>query len=123
MRYLRYALLVLLAVIIVSISIANRDLVTVRLLPDALGGLIGFNPSLTLPLFLAILCGIMIGLILGFFWEWMREYKHRRRASTRERELRQLEQEVGQLKEEKHRGKDEVLAILDDTVPARIEHG
>ncbi len=118
MRYIRYALLALLAIVLVSVSLANREFVTVQLMPDALAGLVGFNLSLTLPLFLVILCGIIVGLIIGFVWEWMREYKHRRRAAVKDREVRKLERQVGHLKEQKHEGQDEVLAILDDTTPA-----
>lgn len=118
MRYIRYALLALLVIILVSMALANRDVVTVKLMPDALAGLLGFNLSLVLPLFLVILGGIIVGLIIGFVWEWLREYKHRRRATVKDREVRKLEREVGHLKEQKHQGKDEVLAILDDAVPA-----
>lgn len=117
MRYIRYALLVLLAIVLVSMSLANRGFVTVKLMPDALAGLVGFNLSVTLPLFLVILGGIIIGLVIGFVWEWLREYKHRRRATVKDREVRELEREVDLLKEHKHQGKDEVLAILDDAVP------
>jgi hypothetical protein len=54
------------------------------------------------------------GLIIGFVWEWMREYKHRAEATRKSREVRKLEREVTKLKGEKHEGKDEVLALLED---------
>ena len=115
MRYIRYAWLALLAIVLVSVSLANRTLVTVALMPDALAGLLGFNLSVTLPLFLVILGGVITGLVIGFIWEWMREYRQRRDAAAKAREVRKLEREVGRLKEQKNEGKDEVLAILDDT--------
>lgn len=114
MRYIRYAFLASLGIILVSVSLANRALVTLKLMPDALSGLFGFNMSISLPLFVVVLGGIVAGLVIGFFWEWMREYKHRREASEKSREVRKLEREVGRLKTEKHQGKDEVLAILDE---------
>ncbi len=32
-----------------------------------------------LPLFLVIFAGILVGLLIGFVWEWFREAKHRSR--------------------------------------------
>lgn len=114
MRYIRYAFLGSLGVILISMSLANRDFVTLKLMPDALAEMLGFNTSVSLPLFVVVLGGIVSGLVIGFFWEWMREYKHRREAAVKDREVRKLEREVGKLKTEKHQGKDEVLAILDE---------
>lgn len=114
MRYVRYAFLASLGIILISVSLANRGFVTLKLMPDAVAEMIGFNMGIALPLFVVVLGGIVAGLVIGFFWEWMREYKHRREASVKAREVRKLEREVGRLKTEKHQGKDEVLAILDE---------
>lgn len=114
MRYIRYAFLAALAVVLVSVSLANRDAVDLRLMPDALAELIGFNLGITLPLFAVVLGGIVVGLVIGFVWEWLREYKHRRAATDTSREARKLAREVSRLKEEKHKDKDEVLAILEE---------
>lgn len=114
MRYIRYAFLASLGIILISISLANREFVTLKLIPAGLVELLGFNASISLPLFVVVLGGIIAGLVIGFFWEWMREYKHRREASVKTREVRKLEREVGKLKSEKHQGKDEVLAILEE---------
>lgn len=114
MRYIRYAFLASLGIVLISISLANREFVTLKLIPDGLVELLGFNTSISLPLFVVVLGGIVAGLIIGFVWEWLREYKHRRDASLKAREVRKLEREVGKLKTEKHKGKDDVLAILDE---------
>jgi uncharacterized integral membrane protein len=114
MRYVRYAFLGTLGVILISVSLANRGMVTLNLMPQALAELFGFNLGISLPLFIVVLGGIAAGLIIGFFWEWLREYKHRRDAGQKAREVRSLEREVTRLKGEKHQGKDEVLAILDE---------
>ncbi|MFD3191215.1 lipopolysaccharide assembly protein LapA domain-containing protein [Sedimentitalea sp. HM32M-2] len=115
MRYIRYAFLAALGIILVSVSLANRGLVPLKLMPDALAQLLGFNMSISLPLFMVVLGGIVAGLVIGFLWEWMREYKHRREATEKARQVRKLERQVGRLKTEKHQGKDEVLAILEET--------
>ena len=114
MRYVRYAFLATLAIVLISVSLANSAPATVQLMPGALAGPVGFNPSITLPMFLIILGGIVAGLVIGFVLEWMREYKHRKTASVKAREVRKLEREVGRLKDEKHKGKDEVLALLEE---------
>lgn len=115
MRYVRYAILGCLGLVLISVSLANRGDVTLNLVPEALTGLLGGNHAITLPLFVVVLGGIATGVILGFVWEWLREHKHRREIGTKGREVRRLEREVGRLKDEKHRDKDEVLAILDST--------
>ncbi|MBL4766775.1 MAG: LapA family protein [Rhodobacteraceae bacterium] len=114
MRYIRYAFLGCLGIILVSVSMANRGMVAIKLIPDALGDLIGFNLGISLPLFVVILGGIAAGLVIGFVWEWLREYKLRRTASTSVWTVRKLEREVSKLKGEKNKGKDEVLAILEE---------
>ncbi|SFT35108.1 lipopolysaccharide assembly protein LapA domain-containing protein [Sedimentitalea nanhaiensis] len=114
MRYIRYAFLAILGIVLISVSLANRGLVTLKLMPDALAQLVGFNMTISLPLFVVVLGGIVAGLVIGFLWEWMREHKHRREAAEKSREVRKLERRVDRLKTEKHQGKDEVLAILDE---------
>lgn len=114
MRYIRYGFLAALGIILISMSLANRDIVTLKLMPDPVADWIGFNHGISLPLFVVILGGIVGGLVIGFFWEWLREHKLRRVGNRKAREVRKLEQEVTRLKDEKHKGKDEVLAILEE---------
>ena len=54
MRYIRYAFLGTLGAVLVAVALANRDIVTLTLLPQALGDLIGVNMSISLPLFVVI---------------------------------------------------------------------
>lgn len=112
-RYLRYLLLALLAVVLLTVAMANRELVTVQLLPGDMGHFAGLTWTLELPLFLVIFGGIMAGLLIGFFWEWARETKHRSAASTRSREVARLEREVTRLRDGKPEHQDDVLALLD----------
>ncbi|WP_164658325.1 lipopolysaccharide assembly protein LapA domain-containing protein [Tropicibacter sp. Alg240-R139] len=114
MRYIRYAFLGTLGILLVSVSLANRNFVTLKLVPEDLAGLIGFNLSVSLPLFVVVLGGIAAGIIIGFVWEWLREHKHRKEATVKHREVRKLEREVTKLKDKSNEGKDEVLAILDE---------
>jgi len=113
-RYLRYAFLSALGIVLISVSLANRELVELKLLPDALAELLGFNLSASLPLFLVVLGGVVAGLVIGFLWEWLREYKHRRDATEKTGEVKKLEREVKKLKKRQNEDKDDVLAMLDE---------
>lgn len=115
MRYIRYAFLAVLGIVLISVAIANRGIVTLNLLPDAIGDLIGINHSISLPLFIVILISIAVGLLIGFVWEWMREHKHRSAKSKTQKELKQTQREVRRLKGADNKNKDEVLALLDET--------
>lgn len=114
MRYLRYLILAAIAIALVVVALANRDIVTLRLLPEGLDTALGFNASVQVPLFLVILAGVVIGLMIGFIWEWLREMKLRGAARQEHKQVVRLEREVDRLKSEKHQGKDDVLALIDD---------
>jgi uncharacterized integral membrane protein len=113
MVYVRYLCIATFAVALISIALANRDIVTLQVLPVEISGLFATNPSVQLPLFLVILGSILTGLLVGFIWEWVREYGERAEAAKQAREMRRLQRELDKLKAEKHQGKDEVLALLD----------
>lgn len=115
-RYLRYAFLALLALVLVIVAMANRDVVTLLLLPPEMAGFLGFSWQVTLPLFLVIFAGILAGVLVGFIWEWFREHKHRAEASRRRREASELKREVSRLKTPAPgSGKgDEIMALLED---------
>ncbi len=114
MRYLRYAFLATLGIVLISVSLANVQSVELKLMPEALSELLGFNLSTTLPLFLVVLGGVVAGLVIGFLWEWLREHKHRRDATVKKTEVRKLEREVKKLKKKQNEDQDEVLALLDE---------
>ncbi|MGX9351018.1 lipopolysaccharide assembly protein LapA domain-containing protein [Shimia sp. W99] len=114
MRYIRYAFLGILGAALIAVALANREIVTLTLLPQALGDLIGINHSISLPLFVVIFLAIAAGLLIGFVWEWMREHRHRAEKSKAEKELHQTKREVRRLKGKQAENKDEVLALLDE---------
>ncbi len=114
MRYIRYAVLASLAIVLASVALANRSFVDLTLMPDALAELVGFNLSISLPLFAVVLAGVAAGLLIGFLAEYLREGKQRREAGAQKREVRKLSREVNKLKKQKNEGKDEVLALLED---------
>ena len=112
MRFVRYLVLAGLAIILVTIALANRDPLTVRLLPDELAGLLGVNWEVTLPVFIILLAAMLAGVALGFVWEWVREHKHRATAATEAKERQRLEQQVKAVAPQEDTG-DDVLALLE----------
>ena len=115
MRYIRYLCIAIFAIALISVALANREPVALKVLPNEVAGWFAVNPSVQLPLFLVILGSIVAGLLVGFIWEWIREYGERAEKARLQRETRRLERENARLREEKHEGQDEVLALLDRT--------
>ncbi len=114
-RWLRYIFLALLALALVTVALANRAPVVVRLLPEDMAAVFGVDWAAEVPLFLILFAGIVAGLLIGFVWEWLREMKHRSRAATGSREVARLERELAALRNAKGEVQDEVLALLGPT--------
>ena len=114
MRYIKYALIATFAAFLIAVALANRDMVSIQLIPAEVAGWFSMNPQIELPLFITIFGGIVVGLFVGFVWEWVREHTQSAEAARQAREMRRLQREVEKLKGEKHKGKDEVLALLDE---------
>ena len=91
MRYIRYFFLGALALVLISVALANRELVNLQLLPTGLSDLLGIQQQISLPLFIVIFGGVIAGLLVGFVWEWLREHKHRAEAARKGTEVRQLQ--------------------------------
>lgn len=111
-RALRIALIVLLMIALLIMASANRSLVVLHLLPDSFAALFRVNLQVEVPVFLVLFMGIVIGLLIGFVWEWLREYKHRRVASTKTREVSKLERELAAMRDQTSLPQDDVLALL-----------
>ena len=92
------------------LALANRELVTLHLLPEGWRGVARY--SIQLPLFLVGLLSVLVGMVLGYLLEWLREHKHRRRASQKTREAAQLNREVDRLRRQSGKPEDDVLALL-----------
>ncbi len=111
-RWLRYIFLGSLAVVLVTLALANRAPVTVRVLPDDMAAVFNLAWSAEVPLFLVIFAGIAAGLLLGFLWEWLREARHRSQAATGAREVARLQRELAAARDAKGETQDDVLALL-----------
>lgn len=103
---------------LVVLGLANRGIVELKLLPDAIQARVGALPDLELPLFLVILGSVGLGLVLGLVWEWIREIPERAEARRTARELERLRAEVA--REKGTQARSDVLAGLDlPAIPRR----
>ena len=112
MKTLRYAFWAIVALCLILVGLANRGVVTVRAMPVAFSDLLGISPDIELPLFVVIFIGVGVGLLLGFVWEWIREYRQRADARAKARELDALRREWAALKSSDTPKGDDVLALL-----------
>lgn len=113
MRFIKYLFLAVVALVLVLLALANREPVTLTVLPDNLAEWVNWNFIITLPLFLVILGGIVAGLLIGFVWEWFREHRQRAEAKAQRRERDRLAREVAQLRGQKRESQDDVLALVE----------
>lgn len=113
LRLLRYLFLAVVAVVLIVLALANRASVELHLLPVSMGDFLGFSWTVQLPLFLVIFGGILLGLLLGFVWEWFRAHRTRAEGKIAKKQAKRLEREVGKLSQNDGRPKDEVLVLLD----------
>tara|TARA_R110002073_G_scaffold117606_1_gene256160 strand:+ start:547 stop:888 length:342 start_codon:yes stop_codon:yes gene_type:complete len=112
-RFIKYLFLVVVALVLVLLALANREPVTLTVLPDNLAEWVNWNFIVTLPLFLVILGGIVAGLLIGFVWEWFREHRQRAEAKAQRKERDRLAREVAQLRGQKRESQDDVLALVE----------
>ena len=109
-RIIKYGVLALIALVLLIVALANRQMVTLQLLPDDLAAFVGFQHGISIPLFLVVLGGVALGLLIGFFWEWMREYRYRAEARRARRELERR----GEGKQAQRTPDDELAELLGD---------
>lgn len=119
LRFFKMLFLALVATALVLLFFANNEPVTLNLLPDAMAIAFGLRNEYTTSLFFVVVAALLIGIVVGFFWEWLREHHHRAEAKTQRREATRLREEVAAVKGRANDGQDEILALLDDAGRAR----
>ena len=81
-------------------------------MPENLSSFLGIKIAFNIPLFLVFFSGIFIGLVIGFLWEWLREYKFRVKANNYQKRLFKAENELSELHAAENK-KDDVLTLLE----------
>ncbi|QIE55787.1 LapA family protein [Pikeienuella piscinae] len=100
MRTLKFAVALLVAIVIGVLAVANSADITVRLWPDLSDYGVAHAPEIALPLFaFGLLCGL-VGFLLGAAREWMREGRVRGEGRKARREAAQLQMKVERLSDD-----------------------
>jgi uncharacterized integral membrane protein len=114
MRYLRYLLLSLIVVGLVSISLANRELVGLAFLPPVMAESLEIKIQAEVPLFIVIFLSVFVGLFIGFFWEWLRTTKQRLSLRSCRREVVRLSKEINRQKPLNNKDQADVLKFIEE---------
>jgi len=112
MRILRYLILGVLLLAFLTVALANRGSVGISLLPEDLAMLLGWQARAEVPVFVVLGLGAVMGVVIGFVWEWLREHKHRKVARVQTRAVSKLERELAAMKDQTSLPQDDVLALL-----------
>lgn len=90
-RFMLIVVFVPLAIILVALAVANRNLVAFTVDPFNPG-----NPALTMqmPLFMLLFAAMVLGLVIGSFATWIKQGRYRKLARQRSQEAEQLRQEA-----------------------------
>lgn len=102
-RIFSLVVLVPVAIVLIVLSVANRQAVTLALNP--------FDPadsvlSMTAPFFVFLFLALMVGMIVGSLATWFSQGKYRKRARSHKREAVKWHQEADKLKAENQPAKE-----------------
>mgnify|MGYP000271209070 CR=1 FL=1 len=90
MRVVRIAVAGLIGLVMIALAVANRETVLFSL--DPFGGPEPFI-GLSVPLFLVLFAGLLIGFAAGAMLTWMAERPHRRAARQSRKVIEKMERE------------------------------
>jgi len=114
MRFVKYLFLAVLGLILFILALANRDIVTLRLVSDDVAGVLDLPNRVNLPLFAVIFAALVAGILVGLVWEWFREHQYRAESARRQRETEALRRDLSRLAPTHEDGSaDEVLTLLE----------
>lgn len=111
MKYIRYVLYAFVGLFLILLAFNNNGSVDFVLVPDFVPGI--NEISVTVPLFVVTLGALLLGLVLGYIFEYVREARIRRNASRAQKALKKTTAELESLKKEAGKHDDDVLAILE----------
>lgn len=114
MRYVKILFLVIVAVAAVILAIANRGPVTLRLWPEAMTmpePIASWPHEVTLPIYVALLAAVFLGLLIGMVLELLRETDHRRQERRYKAEAAKLKQENQRLAKKAGEDEDDILGL------------
>ncbi|WP_341862642.1 LapA family protein [Gymnodinialimonas sp. 57CJ19] len=119
LRFIKLLFLALVLLALVFLFFANRETVTLNLMPQGIADALSIRNAWNVSLFVVVAAALLVGIVVGFILEWLREHRFRAEARTQRRKAKELEREVVAVKGRKSESQDDVLAILEDADTAR----
>lgn len=90
--FLRWLILLPVAIVALLFALANRHIVTVSFDPFTSNDIQG--PQITAPLFIVVILAVMVGALLGSASTWLRQGRHRKAARAAGLEAERLRSET-----------------------------
>ena len=103
------------AVALVLMALANRNVVTLYLMPEDLAVFLNISAAFDAPLFLVLFAGILVGVMVGFFLEWLRAHSVRATALWQKCEVKNLHREMQILRGKDAKRGDDIIALIEAT--------
>ena len=113
MKYLKFIIWILVGFILIIFALSNNQTVEVHVLPENFGSSSGLKSIYSLPLFVILYAILMLGLILGIFFEFLRERKHRVNLKQAHKDIKLLQSEMEKLKSSNLGSDSEILNLID----------
>ena len=113
MKYIKFLILTIVGIVLIIFAISNNQIIEVRILPDNFGGVFGLKSIYSLPFFVILYPTLVLGLLLGFFFEYFRERKYRVKLKQANKDIKFLQSEKKKLKSRNSDGDSEILNLID----------
>lgn len=95
LRFLKLLFLAPIAVLLVLLGVANRQVIAVNLDPFATGAVL---PQIPMPLFVFFFATLAVGIVIGYVAAWLAQGSHRKAERQLRRECARLNGECDRLK-------------------------
>ena len=98
MRYIKLLAWILVGVLLIIFALGNNQTVQVYLFPNIFSNTLIARSIFPMPLFIIVYLVLLIGVIFGFVFEYLRQYKYRLNLRKYKKEMNSLRAEVQELK-------------------------
>ena len=113
MKYIKFLVLLVIAVILILFAIANNQISEIRILPDNFIISSKVQSFYLLPLFMILYIALAVGILLGFFFEYFRARKQRVKLKQAKRDINLLQSKIKKLNLKHSDGDSEILNLID----------
>ena len=114
LRYIKLLAAALVGSLLIIFGLSNTETVVLKLLPENFEWVGFVSGRYVLPIFLLVYLAMLTGIVFGIVYEFFRERKYRLKLRRKEKELRLLRKKIKELNSNNVAGDTEILNILDE---------